>query len=178
MKRADLEHLIRAASAITGEREVVVVGSAAILGSLDDRLLPPEATRSIEADLGFLDDPGQQKADLVDGAIGELSLFHSTFGYFAQGVGLDVARPPEGWRGRLVRLDTPATQPGRGLCLEPHDCVLSKLVAARPKDEEFAFALIRSGLVDAGVLAERATRMPGVGSAVAERVRAWIRRHR
>jgi hypothetical protein len=72
MKRPDLEHLIRAASAITRDLDVVVIGSASILGSHADEALPAEATRSIEAGLAFFDDPNDHNADLVDGAIGEL----------------------------------------------------------------------------------------------------------
>lgn len=174
MRRPDLEHVIRAASAITGDEEVVVIGSAAILASLDDGALPSEATRSIEADVAFFDDPDDRKADLVDGAIGELSLFHSTFGYYAQGVGLGTARPPEGWRERLVVLDTPATRPGRGLCLEPHDCVLAKLVAGRPKDLEFGAALVGAGLTDSDTLVERSSRMPDVDRRTVDRIRSWL----
>ena len=56
---------------------------------------------------------------------------------------------PSGWRERLIVLDTPATEPGRGLCLERHDCVISKLVADRWKDLDFAGALPRERLVNA-----------------------------
>ncbi len=42
---------------------------------------------------------------------------------------------PAGWRERLVTLRTPGTRPGQGLCLEPHDLVVSKLVAHREKDQ-------------------------------------------
>lgn len=72
MRREQLEHVVRAASAIVGERDVLVIGSQAILGIADDRL-PAEATTSIEADLAFFDDSADEKADRVDGAIGELS---------------------------------------------------------------------------------------------------------
>jgi hypothetical protein len=175
MRRQDLEHIVRAASAITGEQDVLVVGSSAVLGSWDESRLPPEATRSIEADIAFFDDPDDLKADLVDGAIGELSLFHTTFGYHAQGVSLGTARSPEGWRERLVVLDTPSTRPGRGLCLEAHDCAISKLVASRPKDREFAAALIEGGLLDVVRLAERLEALSGVEHTVIDRIRAWLR---
>lgn len=96
MKREQLEHVLRAASSIVGERDVLVIGSQAILASIPDESLPAEATTSIEADLAFLDDPADEKADQVDGAIGELSQFHETYGYYAQGVSLDTAILPSG----------------------------------------------------------------------------------
>jgi len=91
MTRDQLKHLLRAASRIAGERDVIVIGSQAILGSVNDRALPDEAIGSIEADVCFGDDPLNVKSDMVDGAIGELSPFHGTFGVYAQGVSIETA---------------------------------------------------------------------------------------
>jgi hypothetical protein len=63
-------------------------------------------------DVAFFEDPEDRKADQVDGAIGELSPFHETFGYYAQGVSVATAVLPDGWRDRLVRVDTPSSAPG------------------------------------------------------------------
>lgn len=177
MTRDQLEHVLRAASAIVSERDVLVIGSQAILGSIPDEQLPIEATTSIEADLAFLDDPADEKADQIDGAIGELSPFHEMYGYYAQGVSVSTAILPSGWRERLVILETSNTQPARGLCLEPHDCVVSKLVAARWKDRDFASALLRERLVDADVLIERIglTTVPQEQEA---RLVRWVDDHR
>ena len=43
-------------------------------------------------------------------------------------------RFPEGWRERLVAFEGPGAEPGRGLCLEPHDCILVNLVRFDEKD--------------------------------------------
>jgi hypothetical protein len=51
VKRAELAPVLRAASDVTREVEFLVVGSAAILGSYDDRRLPETATRSREGDI-------------------------------------------------------------------------------------------------------------------------------
>lgn len=93
MKRSDLEHIIRAAGAVAGVMDIVVVGSQAILGAHPDA--QPDLLRSMEADVFPLRDPG--KADLIDGSIGELSPFHEQFGYYAHGVSPDTARLPQGW---------------------------------------------------------------------------------
>jgi hypothetical protein len=50
---------------------------------------PEELLISNEADIYPRNHP--ERADVVDGSIGELSPFHQTFGYYAQGVGEHTA---------------------------------------------------------------------------------------
>jgi hypothetical protein len=173
MRRAQLEHVLRAASRIAVDSEILVIGSQSIVGAIPEDRLPLAATASIEVDVAFFDDPDDRKADQVDGAIGELSSFHETFGYYAQGVSVSTAVLPEGWRDRLVILETPNTAPGRGYLLEPHDCVVAKLVAGREKDYAFAAALIESGLIDPSVVDERIGLLD-VPPVAQKRMRAWI----
>ncbi|HET6954893.1 MAG TPA: hypothetical protein VFI47_31315 [Acidimicrobiales bacterium] len=135
--------------------------------------MPDEAIGSIEADVCFRDDPFNAKSDLVDGAIGELSGFHHTFGIYAQGVSVETAVLAPGWQHRLVVLDTPGSKPGRGLCPERHDLVASKLAAGREKDLEFAAALLREHIVDPGTLRERVTALP-LAESSRRRVMTWI----
>jgi hypothetical protein len=94
MNAEQLAHVIRAAATITGDGDILILGSQSILATYDEDCLPEEATMSVEADLAFRDDPDASKADQVDGAIGELSLFHETHGYYAQGVEHRSQRPP------------------------------------------------------------------------------------
>ena len=49
MKRSELEHLIRAAGRIAGERDIVVIGSQSVLGQFPEA--PMALLRSMEADL-------------------------------------------------------------------------------------------------------------------------------
>jgi hypothetical protein len=148
MKRHELEHLIRAAGAITGAEEIIVIGSQAILGANPDA--PDSLLRSREADLFTLRDP--KDADLIDGSIGEGSPFHETFGYYAQGVWLDTATVPHGWQERLIAIRNDNTRHVTALCLEPHDLAVSKLVAGREKDREFVSEMFRHGMIDEGLL--------------------------
>lgn len=154
MKRGEFEHTIRAAGAVLGVNEVLVIGSQALHASVPDDL-PDEASRSVEADIAALEDVDGRMADLIDGAIGEASMFHETFGYYAEGVVSSTAVLPSGWRERLVRFETPATAGVVAWCLEVHDLWLAKAVAGRPKDLEFCAALKRAGLVRAAVLEKR-----------------------
>ena len=173
MRREQLEHVLRAASQIADDPEVLVIGSQSVLGAIPEDLLPPAATASIEVDVAFFDDPDDRKADQVDGAIGELSGFHETFGYYAQGVSVSTAVLPTGWRERLVVVETASTAPSRGYLLDPHDCVVSKLVAGREKDYAFAAALIKIGLIDPAVLVERVDTLD-VEPTLLQRLRSWI----
>jgi len=120
MKRSELEHLIRAAGRIAGEREIVVIGSQAVLGQFPEA--PMALLRSMEADLYPRGKPGL--ADKVDGAIGEGSRFHEQYGYYAQGVASDTATLPRGWQRRLVRVENANTDGYAGLCLEVHDLAI------------------------------------------------------
>jgi len=174
MKRQQLEHVLRAAAQIADTRDIIVLGSQAILGSVADDELPLEASRSIEVDLAFAIDPDGSLADAVDGAIGELSRFHQEFHYYPHGVELSTARLPIGWRDRLVVLDNANTKPGRGLCLEPHDLVASKLAAWRSKDREYARALLGAGLVERGVLLERIGQLEGVPESMQRLIKEWV----
>jgi hypothetical protein len=151
MKRHELEHLIRAAGAITGADEIVVIGSQAILAARID--LPPALMISAEADLFTFRDP--KDSDLIDGSIGEGSPFHETFGYYAQGVWEDTATLPAGWRERLIQIQNENTRNVSALCLEPHDLAVSKLVAGREKDRVFIEEMQRHHMLDGSVLLER-----------------------
>ena len=171
MKRHELEHLIRAAGAITGADEIIVIGSQAILGARPDS--PDTLLRSCEADLFTLRDP--KDADLIDGSIGEGSPFHETFGYYAQGVWLDTATLPEGWQERLVEICNENTRHVTARCLEPHDLAVSKLVAGREKDQEFLAAMWRHGMIREDVVVARIAQLPiSVEGQVAARER-WQR---
>jgi hypothetical protein len=73
MTREELAHILRAAAKIADDPGILVIGSQSILGSYPEQLLPEPVWLAMEADIAFLDDPDAHKADLVDGAIGELS---------------------------------------------------------------------------------------------------------
>ena len=151
-----MAHIVRAAARIANDHEVIILGSQSVLATAEADDLPEAVTLSVEADVAFWGDDDAAKADDVDGAIGELSSFHEMNGYYAQGVTISTAVLPEGWQTRVIVFSRPDTEPGRGLCLEIHDLVVSKLVAGRPKDLEFAEALLAVGMVEESVLVERA----------------------
>jgi len=144
LNRLDLEHIIRAAAEIADDDEIIVIGSQAILGSFPDA--PKELLVSTEADVYPKNRP--DRADLIDGSIGEGSPFHATYGYYAQGVDETTAILPPGWRDRLVPVRNENTRGNTGWCLEPHDLVVSKTIAGREKDLLFLEGAARHRLVD------------------------------
>ena len=156
MKRADLAHILRAAADIVGDAQIIVIGSQAVLATVSEGQLPDAATMSVEADIAFLYDPDASKADAVEGGIGEGSQFHRTFGYYAQGVDETTAQFPAGWRDRLIEFEHPDSGSARAVCPEIHDLVISKLLAGREKDRDFATALVSNGFVKVDTLADRA----------------------
>jgi hypothetical protein len=151
MERSQLEHVIRAASAIAEDEELYVVGSQSILGAFPDA--PGELKVSMEADIAPKNKP--EREIIVAGAIGEFSPFHTAYGYYVDGVDLSMIPLPRGWTERVVVIQNENTRFAKGLCLEPHDCAASKLLAGRGKDETFVAALLRHGLIVPEVLEAR-----------------------
>jgi hypothetical protein len=143
MQRSELEHLIRASGEIAGDDEIIIIGSQAVLGQFPDA--PLALRMSMEADVFPKNKP--ERADNIDGAIGEGSSFHELHGYYAQGVGEGTAVLPNGWRNRLVAVINENTNGVTGLCLEVHDLAISKLIAQRPKDLEFVQELVRRHMI-------------------------------
>lgn len=172
MRRADFDHVIRAAGAVLGEDTVIVIGSQALLASVDEP--PATVVRSIEVDV-VPADGDEAKADLIDGSIGEASMFQESFGVYAQGVGLTTAILADGWRDRLVAYRTPATGGTTALCLDPVDLVVAKLAAGRAKDHEFVSELLRAGLVVVDVVLDRLGHLP-IGPEELDRLRTTAAR--
>jgi len=152
MERHELEHLIRAASAIFGEREWVVVGSQSILGQHPDA--PEYFLRSMNADIYARFRPAD--SDKIEGVLGEESSFHCTFGYYVQGVGPETSILPVGWESRLALIEEPNNPSGyKAWCIDVHDLACAKLAANRPKDVDFVRELLRHGLINVEVVHER-----------------------
>lgn len=156
MRREELEHVIRAAAEVAGDDELVVVGSQAILGRFPNA--PEGMLISREADVYPKNRP--ERADQIDGSLGDGSYFDSSFGYYAHAVGPETAKAPAGWEERLVAVRSENTGGATGWCLEPHDLVLSKCAAGRDRDWEFAHEALSHGLVDADELQRRAADLP------------------
>jgi hypothetical protein len=183
MRREQLEHAIRTACQIIEQPEVIVVGSQAILGTYDEHQLPAEATMSVEVEILPIAESNEETArlaDLIEGVAGEFSSFEQVHGFSIDGVDLDTAVLPEGWRGRLVKVQNentaaPTGEPRfTGWCLDKEDLCVAKLCALREKDRNFVAALLDAGLVDADVIANRLDAVSDEHLSASERALSWL----
>jgi hypothetical protein len=142
MKKRQVDHALRAAGRITGEKQFVIIGSQSLHGKHPD--LPDEILTSFEVDL-IAPKNTDRAAWLND--IGIESPFHETFGYYVDPVDDKTPILPKGWKGRLVNLPPGDTEGVKGLCLDPHDLAIAKYAAFREKDLIFTRELARRGLV-------------------------------
>lgn len=125
-------HVCRSAASIANTAEVTVFGAAAVVPWAGDSGAIPWP--SLELDI----DPGSQDAaDLVDGSIGEGSLFAETFGIHAHGVGLAAFVAPADWLERSRVFVEPSTGI-RVRAPHPLDLAVAKLVRGDPRDWRFA----------------------------------------
>jgi hypothetical protein len=142
MKKQQLDHVLRAAGRITGEKQFVIIGSQSLHGTYPD--LPDDIVLSAEVDL--IAAKTRERTEWLN-VIGVHSPFHESFGYYADPVDETTATLPKGWKGRLVNLPPGDTEGVRGLCLDPHDLAVAKYVTRRDKDVAFNRELARRGIV-------------------------------
>jgi hypothetical protein len=168
MKWEHLAHVLRASAAITQDASFVVIGSQAVL--LSHPNAPEDLLLSNELDLYPAAHP--ERADLIEGAIGQLSTFHDTFGYYADGVGPDTAVMPADWM-QFSRLhyigDLTVIVP------DLHDLAVSKSVAGRDKDAHWVAALLRHRMIELPRFIERLRALDPTQHDT-ERLVAWAQR--
>jgi hypothetical protein len=168
MKREELEHVLRASAAIAQENSFVVIGSQAVL--LPYPNAPADLVLSNELDLYPAMHP--ERAELIEGAIGVLSMFHDTFGYYADGVGPETATLPDDWM-NFVKLyyigEITAVSP------DLHDIAVSKCAAGRDKDADWVRALLRHRMIEPDRLLER-VRALNADRYPVDRYVAWAQR--
>src|SRR5882762_10677594 len=168
MKKRQVDHVLRSAGRITGEKQFVIVGSQALHGKFPD--LADEIVRSAEVDL--IAKKNVARTDWLN-AIGQDSSFHEQFGYYADPVDENTATLPRGWRGRLVNLPPGDTDGVTGLCLDPHDLAIAKYAARREKDLIFTRELAQRGIVSQERLLSLLDQTP-VGEDTRDRIRTYI----
>jgi hypothetical protein len=168
MKLAQLIHVLRAASDITGEKSFVLVGSQAVLLAIEF----PGASLTMSDEIDLYPATAPDKADAIDDAIGALSQFHDEFGYHADGVSPETAVMPADWMARAKLHyfgDLTAIRP------EIHDLCVSKCAAMREKGADFVESLFRDGHVSLDVLKDRIRQLDATRFRV-EAMVAWTER--
>lgn len=170
MKKRQVDHVLRAAGRITGEKQFIIIGSQSLHGKHPD--VADDILRSFEVDIIAKRDPSRSEWLNV---IGQDSHFHEQFGYYADPVDESTAVLPEGWKARLVNLPEGETDGVRGLCLDPHDLAIAKYAAGRDKDLVFTRELATRGLVAHDRLEKLLDETP-VSQEARDRIRSQIGR--
>ena len=173
MTRLELEHAIRAACDVSGDDEVYVFGSQAILGQYPDA--PETLRQSAEADIAPV--RNIDMADVIDAQLGELSPFHVAHGFYVHGLSIDAAVLPNGWQERAIAVRNDNTRDTTGWCVEAHDLAASKLVAFRDKDRDFVRVLMLERLIEPRKLRGRLRHLPDrpqVTEQLLELIESWI----
>jgi hypothetical protein len=136
------DHVCRAAASVADVKRIYAFGANAIIPWLAQvsRSIPlPNLKPSRDVDVTT----GDEKLDLlIDGTIGEMSLFDKTFSVYAHSVNFALFQAPANWRQRTGKRIEPAS--GVEIIVpHPHDLIISKLSAGRPKDLDFAVSVAR-----------------------------------
>lgn len=168
MKKQQVDHVLRAAGRIIGERQFIIIGSQALHGKYPD--VADQILTSFEVDL--IASKHVERTEWLN-VIGVDSPFHETYGYYADAVDVGTATLPKGWKGRLVNLPAGDTDGVRGLCLDPHDLAIAKYAAFREKDLVFTRELARRGITSRKRLMELLEQTDITGE-LRERIRARI----
>jgi hypothetical protein len=170
MKKQEVDHVLRAAGRITGEKQFIIIGSQSLHGKFPD--LPDDLVKSFEVDL--MAAKHADRTELLN-VIGMYSPFHGSFGYYADPVDQKTATLPKGWKSRLVNLPAGDTEGVRGLCLDPHDLAIAKYVARRDKDITFTWELAKRGIVSHDRLLDLLDQTP-VSKETRDRIRGYVAR--
>ena len=148
MTLTQLQHVLRAAAEISGEKNFVLIGSQAVLLALAE----PDERLTLSDEIDLYPSLSPEKADLIDGAIGALSQFHDTYGYHADGVSPETAVMPSDW---MSRASFHYFDDITAICPDLTDLCVAKAVAGRDKDAEFVRVLLEGKQVDSSALLQR-----------------------
>src|SRR5213082_2577209 len=109
MKKQQVDHVLRAAGRITGEKQFIIIGSQSLHGKYPD--VADEILTSFEVDL--IASKNTDRTEWLN-VIGVDSPFHQNFGYYADPVDPTSTILPRGWKGRLVSLPPGDTEGVKG----------------------------------------------------------------
>jgi hypothetical protein len=183
--KEDLERAVRALAREFKTDTVFIIGSQAILLSWPDA---PEAMRGspeidaypenaklweIEARKGA--GAPLEASEHIHGLFGEGSLFHSTHGFYIDGVDEVTARLPEGWHARaMVRSFSVDGRIVKAVAPSPDDLIVSKLARLDDKDKDFVEAYHRARPLDIQLIEKRIAET-ALDPALAKRAIAYVR---
>jgi hypothetical protein len=156
-----VDHILRAAGAVTGQMRFGLIGSASIFAWRAD--VPEEMALTREADLFACDvdeETAERIADELDASLGQSSPFDETYGYYCDGVGPQTAILPSDWRNRAKPYSSPNTGHVVAIVPHPNDVALAKLCAGREKDMDWLKVAARHAIIDLDVMRANLAKLP------------------
>jgi hypothetical protein len=181
-----LERTVRALATEFKTDKVFIIGSQAVLVGWPDA--PSAMTMSPEIDAFPAnarvweieerskrpnDDP--EASEHINALFGEGSVFHTTHGFYIDGVDENTAKLPADWNSRaIVRRVHVGDRVVTAVVPCPEDVVVSKLARLARKDREFVEAFHAMRPLDLGVIEER-VRSCRLEPAVEDRAIAYVR---
>jgi hypothetical protein len=147
LRRPDIDHILRAAAALSGHNRFVMVGTGAVIATAKHIPITMMMTEEIDIYVEDAADP-DWVSDLIDASIGRYSQFHRTFGYYGDGVSKRTAVMPLDWRGRATVYTTPDGL-ATAVCPSAEDIAIAKLCAWREKDQAWLREAFRTGVANA-----------------------------
>jgi len=179
MKLDDLRRLFAQARKLSGETDFVVFGSLAALGCTGK--IPPRMAISVDVDAFGKSDP--PRIFELARALGQGSPFDAKNGYYLDPISPRVATLPDGWEGRLARIELEAGL--NAWFLEPNDAAVSKYARMEPRDREWIRAGLAAGILAFAIIEDRFRRTAFLDAAESVRARkaldedrAWLRASR
>jgi hypothetical protein len=184
--KEDIERAVRALAHEFKTDTIFIIGSQAILMSWPDapeimRGSPeidayPENARIWEIEEGKRGGGTPLEAsEHIHGLFGEGSLFHSTHGFYIDGVDEGTARLPRGWHTRaMVRQFDVYGRMVKAVAPSPEDLIVSKLARLDGKDRHFVEAYHRARPLDINLIEERIA-ATDLAPAVAARAISYLR---
>jgi hypothetical protein len=159
MKIENLLHVIRAISGVTDYDKFLIVGSQAVLGHHYNMGLDYFFDYSTEVDIAPIPD-NEMMSLLIDGSLGENSMFHITHGYYAHGVDQNICIFPKDWKQRLLKIDFFDKVPVVLYFASIEDVFISKIAAYRDKDVFFVRKILEENMIDRNLLVSLLDKLP------------------
>jgi hypothetical protein len=184
--KEDIERAVRALAHEFKTDTVFVIGSQAILMSWPEAPEAMRGTPEVDAypenariweieEARKSDGPPLEASEHIHGLFGEGSLFHSTHGFYIDGVDEGTARLPRGWHARaMVRQFDVYGRKVKAVAPSPEDLIVSKLARLDDKDKHFVEAYHRARPLDLRLIEERIAETD-LEPAVAARAIAYMR---
>jgi len=158
-----IDHLLRAAANVTGQKTFVLVGSGSLIirRRLRRKSMPADMTITKEIDIyaPHADDI-ESISEMIDTNIGQGSRFHDEFGYYGDGVSPTTAKMPSDWHARAVDYRGAGCPDVLVIVPDENDVALAKLAAWRDKDQNWLAQGVNYGVLSLKTMIARLDRMP------------------